>query len=58
MSTPTVLDSIIEGVKADVAAREAVVDYAAVKAASAKAPAPRDALAARATGSSSAPRSR
>jgi indole-3-glycerol phosphate synthase len=46
VSTPTVLDSIIEGVKADVAAREAVVDYAAVKAASAKAPAPRDALAA------------
>lgn len=46
MTTPTVLDSIIEGVKADVAAREAVVDYAAIKAASAAAPDPRDALAA------------
>ncbi|MYR05275.1 indole-3-glycerol phosphate synthase TrpC [Gordonia sp. SID5947] len=46
MSTPTVLDSIIEGVKADVAAREAVLDYAAVKAASAQAPDPIDAMAA------------
>ncbi|MGC4959856.1 indole-3-glycerol phosphate synthase TrpC [Gordonia sp. DT101] len=46
MSTPTVLDSIIEGVKADVAAREAVVDYAAIKAASAQAPGPIDAMAA------------
>ena len=46
MSTPTVLDSILEGVKADVAAREAIVDYAAVKKASVAAPAPRDAMAA------------
>ncbi|MFT4395178.1 indole-3-glycerol phosphate synthase TrpC [Gordonia lacunae] len=46
MSVPNVLESIIEGVKADVAAREAVVDFASVKAASAKAPAPKDALAA------------
>ncbi|MHC3000659.1 indole-3-glycerol phosphate synthase TrpC [Gordonia metallireducens] len=46
MSMPNVLESIIEGVKADVAAREAVTDFAAVKAASAKAPAPRDAMAA------------
>ncbi|KQR97780.1 indole-3-glycerol phosphate synthase [Williamsia sp. Leaf354] len=46
MSTPTVLDSIIDGVKADVAAREAVLDFAAVKAASAAAPDPRDAAAA------------
>ncbi|GAB92040.1 indole-3-glycerol phosphate synthase TrpC [Gordonia rhizosphera] len=46
MSTPSVLDSIIEGVKADVAAREAVVDYAAIKAASAQAPEPKDAMAA------------
>ncbi|GAB19055.1 indole-3-glycerol-phosphate synthase [Gordonia effusa NBRC 100432] len=45
-NTQTVLDSIIEGVKADVAAREAVVDYETVKAAAAKAPAPRDAMAA------------
>ena len=46
MSTPTVLDSIIEGVKADVAAREAVIDFAAIKAAAEKAPAPKDAMAA------------
>ncbi|SIS20204.1 indole-3-glycerol phosphate synthase TrpC [Williamsia sterculiae] len=46
MSTPTVLDTIIEGVKADVAAREAVVDFASMKAASTAAPAPRDAKAA------------
>lgn len=46
MSTPTVLDSIIEGVKADVAAREAVIDYAAIKAASLQAPPPKDAMAA------------
>lgn len=46
MSTPTVLDSIIEGVKADVAAREAVIDFDAIKAASAAAPEPRDAMAA------------
>ncbi|MDY6811434.1 MAG: indole-3-glycerol phosphate synthase TrpC [Actinomycetota bacterium] len=46
MSTSTVLDSIIEGVRADVAAREAVIDYAAIKAASAKAPDAKDAMAA------------
>ncbi|AZG43772.1 indole-3-glycerol phosphate synthase TrpC [Gordonia insulae] len=46
MTSPTVLDSIIEGVKADVAAREAVVDYAAIKAASTQAPDPKDAMAA------------
>lgn len=46
VSTPNVLDSIIEGVKADVAAREAVVDYAAVKAASVQAPDPKDVMAA------------
>ena len=46
MSTPTVLDSIIEGVKADVAAREAVIDFAAIKAASEKAAPPKDAAAA------------
>ena len=40
------LDSIIEGVKADVAARESVLDLAAVKKAAAAAPAPRDAMAA------------
>ncbi|MFT3715393.1 MAG: indole-3-glycerol phosphate synthase TrpC [Gordonia sp. (in: high G+C Gram-positive bacteria)] len=44
--TGTVLDSIIEGVKADVAARESVVDLAAVKKAAEQAPAPRDAAAA------------
>ncbi len=46
MSTQTVLDSIIEGVKADVAAREAVLDYAAVKAASQQAPDALDVMAA------------
>ncbi|GAA3038559.1 indole-3-glycerol phosphate synthase TrpC [Gordonia defluvii] len=46
MGEQTVLDSIIEGVRADVAAREAVVDYAAIKQASAAAAAPRDAMAA------------
>lgn len=46
MSTQTVLDSIIEGVQADVAARSAIVDFAAVKAAAAIAPAPLDAMAA------------
>jgi len=43
---PTVLDSIIEGVKADVAAREAAVDYQTIKQASAQARPPRDAMAA------------
>ncbi|WP_448221266.1 indole-3-glycerol phosphate synthase TrpC [Gordonia iterans] len=46
MTGGTVLDSIIEGVRADVAAREAVLDLAAVKAAAARAPEPRDATAA------------
>ncbi|MBT0565205.1 indole-3-glycerol phosphate synthase TrpC [Williamsia sp. CHRR-6] len=46
MSSPTVLDSILDGVRADVAAREATLDFAAVKAAAAAAPAPRDAAAA------------
>ncbi|QRY64450.1 indole-3-glycerol phosphate synthase TrpC [Gordonia sp. PDNC005] len=46
MSSQSVLDSIIDGVKADVAAREAVLDLAAVKALAAKAPEPRDAAAA------------
>nr|WP_202926925.1 indole-3-glycerol phosphate synthase TrpC [Gordonia desulfuricans] len=46
VSTPSVLDSIIEGVKADVAAREAVIDFEAVKAASLKAPEPKDVMAA------------
>lgn len=46
MSSPTVLDSIIDGVRADVAAREAVLDFAAVKAAAAQAPDPVDAIAA------------
>ncbi|KJR07087.1 indole-3-glycerol phosphate synthase TrpC [Gordonia sihwensis] len=46
MSNQSVLDSIIEGVKADVAARESVLDLAAVKKAAAAAPAPRDAMAA------------
>lgn len=44
--TMTVLDSILDGVRADVAARESVVDFAAVKAAALKAPAPLDATAA------------
>ncbi|MGF0312717.1 indole-3-glycerol-phosphate synthase [Rhodococcus sp. 14-2483-1-1] len=42
----TVLDSILDGVRADVAARESVVDFAAVKAAAKAAPAPLDAAAA------------
>ncbi|EOM78567.1 indole-3-glycerol phosphate synthase TrpC [Rhodococcus rhodnii] len=42
----TVLDSILDGVRADVAVRESVVDLAAVKAAAAAAPAPLDAAAA------------
>ncbi len=44
--TMTVLDSILDGVRADVGARESVVDFAAVKAAAAKAPSPLDAAAA------------
>ena len=46
MSSATVLDSIIEGVRADVAAREAIVSMAEVKAAAEAAPPPLDALAA------------
>ena len=46
MSSATVLDSILEGVCADVAAREALVSMADVKAAAEAAPAPRDVLAA------------
>jgi indole-3-glycerol phosphate synthase len=44
--TMTVLDSILDGVRADVAARESVIDFAAVKAAAKLAPAPLDAAAA------------
>jgi len=46
MSSATVLDSIIEGVRADVAAREAVVPLAEVKAAARDAPPPRNVMAA------------
>jgi indole-3-glycerol phosphate synthase len=46
MSSATVLDSILEGVRADVAAREALVSLAEVKAAAASAPPPRDVMAA------------
>jgi indole-3-glycerol phosphate synthase len=46
MSSATVLDSIIEGVRADVAAREAIVSLAEVKAAAEAAVPPLDALAA------------
>lgn len=45
-ATMTVLDSILDGVRADVAAREAVLDFAAVKAAAATAPPALDAVAA------------
>lgn len=46
MNSATVLDSILEGVRADVAAREALVSLAEVKAAAADAPPPRNVLAA------------
>ncbi|MFT4201508.1 indole-3-glycerol phosphate synthase TrpC [Gordonia sp. (in: high G+C Gram-positive bacteria)] len=46
MTEQTVLDSIIEGVKADVATREAAIDYATIKKASQDAPPARDAMAA------------
>ncbi|CAJ1583113.1 indole-3-glycerol phosphate synthase TrpC [[Mycobacterium] wendilense] len=46
MGGPTVLDSIIEGVRADVAAREAVVSLEQIKAAANAAPPPLDVLAA------------
>lgn len=42
----TVLDSILDGVRSDVAAREAVLDFPAVKAAAAAATPPLDAKAA------------
>lgn len=42
----TVLDSILDGVRADVAAREAVVDFQTIKAAAAKAPSAFDGIAA------------
>ena len=46
MSSATVLDSIIEGVRADVAAREALVSLAEVKASAKAAPPPLDVMAA------------
>src|SRR5581483_8586183 len=46
MSSANVLASIIEGVRADVAAREAVVSMAEIKAAAEAAPSPLDVLAA------------
>lgn len=46
MGSATVLDSILDGVRADVAAREAVTDMAAVKAAAKAAPRPLDVMAA------------
>jgi indole-3-glycerol phosphate synthase len=46
MSSATVLDSILEGVRADVAAREAAVPLADVKAAAECAPPPRNVMAA------------
>jgi indole-3-glycerol phosphate synthase len=46
MTSATVLDSIIEGVRADVTGREAVVSMSAVKAAAEAVPPPRDVLAA------------
>ena len=46
MSSATVLDSIIEGVRADVAAREAATSLAEVKAKAKDAAAPLDVLAA------------
>ncbi|GAB2644675.1 indole-3-glycerol phosphate synthase TrpC [Gordonia jinhuaensis] len=46
MNTPSVLDSIIEGVRADVAAREALVDFATLKKQAERAAAPIDVAAA------------
>src|ERR1700741_2732569 len=46
MSPATVLDSILEGVRADVAAREALMPLAEIKAAAAAAPPPLDVMAA------------
>src|SRR4051812_11646242 len=44
MTSATVLDSILEGVRADVAAREAAVPLADVRAAAQKAPPPRNVM--------------
>ena len=46
MSPATVLDSILEGVRADVAAREALISLSEIKAAAAAAPSPLDVMAA------------
>jgi indole-3-glycerol phosphate synthase len=46
MSSVTVLDSIIEGVRADVAAREAVIPLAEIKEMAKDAPSPLDVMAA------------
>src|ERR1700756_3845860 len=46
MSPATVLDSIFEGVRADVAAREALISLSEIKAAAATAPPPLDVMAA------------
>ncbi|BBY08555.1 indole-3-glycerol phosphate synthase TrpC [Mycobacterium noviomagense] len=46
MSSATVLDSILEGVRADVAAREAIVSLSEIKEAAAAAPPPLDVMAA------------
>ncbi|BCI88755.1 hypothetical protein NIIDMKKI_39610 [Mycobacterium kansasii] len=46
MSPATVLDSILEGVRADVAAREARISLPEIKAAAAAAPPPLDVMAA------------
>jgi len=46
MSSASVLDSIIEGVRADVAAREAVISFAEIKDQARKAPPPLDVMAA------------
>ena len=46
MSPATVLDSILEGVRADVAAREALISLSEIKAAAAAAPPPLDVMAA------------
>ena len=45
-NTGSVLDSIVDGVREDMAAREAVVDFAEIKRRSVAAPPPRDAMAA------------
>ncbi len=46
MGEQTVLDSIIDGVRADVAAREAIIDFTAIKKAAEAVTPPRDAMAA------------